>query len=222
MLAQAASATQARVDSDVATRSRADRLPAVGRDSVVVADLSTLDSAAGDLEATGIAATVTGATATVAMVAAMVTAAMVVTATATAVTGITAMVDGVMGVAGVTDTVWGYGWGSGWGGDDWWLLDDLFGLALNFTSVALNPWSPFATLGADLLGDGVQALGNLDNNNGYGNYDGNYDDQGSYGGGYSNDPGYYDNSGYTYPPYRQPYQPLCGTDYSSENPGCVQ
>jgi hypothetical protein len=120
---------------------------------------------------------------------------------------------------------WGYGWGPGWGwggGDGWWLLDDLFGLALNATSLALNPWSPFATLGADLVGDGVQALGNLDNNNN--NYGGNYgngDDQGSYGV-YSNDSGYYDNSNYTYPPYRQPYQPLCGTDFSAENPGCVQ
>jgi hypothetical protein len=102
----------------------------------------------------------------------------------------------------------------------------LFGLALNFTSTALNPWSPFATLGANLIGDGVQALGNLDNNNNYGgdygNYGGDYGDQGSYGGGYSSDPGYYDNSGYTYPPYSQQYQPLCGTDASSENPGCVQ
>jgi hypothetical protein len=119
---------------------------------------------------------------------------------------------------------WGYGWGPGWGGgwgwsDGWWFLDDLFGLALNATSLALNPWSPFATLGADLIGDGVQALGNLDNNdNGGGNYDG---DQGSFGG-YSNDPGYYDNSNYADPPYRQPYQRLCGTEYSAENPGCVQ
>jgi hypothetical protein len=112
---------------------------------------------------------------------------------------------------------WGYGWG-GWGGDGWWLLDNLFGLAVNATSYALNPWSPFATLGADLIGEGVQALGNLDNNN---NYGGDYSDQGSYGG-YSNDPGYNDNSNYTYPPYRQPDQPLCGTDYSTENPGCQQ
>jgi hypothetical protein len=93
--------------------------------------------------------------------------------------------------------------------------------------LGLNPWSPFTTLEADLLGDGVQALGNLDNNNNNyggdsGNYGGDYSDQGSYGGGYSSDPGYYDNSGYTYPPYRQQYQPLCGTDASSENPGCVQ
>jgi len=112
---------------------------------------------------------------------------------------------------------WGYGWG-GWGGDGWWLLDDLFGLALNATSYALYPWNSFATIGADLIGDGVQALGNLDDNN---NYGGGYGDQGSYGV-YSNDSGYYDNSNYTYPPYRQPYQPLCGTDYSAENPGCVQ
>ena len=63
---------------------------------------------------------------------------------------------------------WGYGWGPGWGwgwGGGWGFLDDLFGLALNATTYALNPWSPFATLGADLIGDGVQALGNLDNNN---------------------------------------------------------
>jgi hypothetical protein len=67
----------------------------------------------------------------------------------------------------------------------------------------------------------VQALGNLDNNNNYGgNYE-NGDDEGSYGV-YSNDSGYYDNSNYTYPPYRQPYQPLCGTGASSENPGCIQ
>jgi hypothetical protein len=112
---------------------------------------------------------------------------------------------------------WGYGWG-GWGGNGWWFLDDLFGLALNATSYALNPWSPFATLGANLIGDGVQALGNLDNNN---NYGGDYDDQGSYGVD-SNDSGYYDKSGYTDPPYRQPYQPLCGTEDSAENPGCVQ
>jgi len=109
----------------------------------------------------------------------------------------------------------GHGWGWGWGGDGWWFLDDLFGLALNVTSYALNPWSPFATLGADLIGDGVQALGNLNNNNNNGNYGDSY-------GVYANDPSYYDNSNYTYPPYRQPYQPLCGTDYSTENPGCVQ
>ena len=76
----------------------------------------------------------------------------------------------------------------------------MFGLALNFSSLALNPWTPFATLGADLIGDGVQALGNLDNNNNN-NYGGNYGgDQGTYGV-YANDPGYYDNSNYTYPPY---------------------
>ena len=117
---------------------------------------------------------------------------------------------------------WGYGWGPGWGwgwGGGWGFLDDLFGLALNATTYALNPWSPFATLGADLIGDGVQALGNLDNNNN--NYGGNYGDQGSYGV-YQNDPSYYDNSNYTYPPYRQPYQPLCGTEDSADNPGCVQ
>jgi hypothetical protein len=112
---------------------------------------------------------------------------------------------------------WGPGWGWGWGGGGWWFLDDLFGLALNATSYALNPWSPFATLGADLIGDGVQALGNLNNNNNGGDYG----DQGSYGV-YRNDSGYYDNSNYSYPPYRQPYQPLCGTDYSTENPGCEQ
>jgi hypothetical protein len=119
---------------------------------------------------------------------------------------------------------WGYGWGPGWGwgwGGGWGFLDDLFGLALNFSSLALNPWSPFATLGADLIGDGVQALGNLDNNNNsYGGYN-NGGDQGSYGV-YPNDPGSYNNSGYAYPPYRQPYQPLCGTDDSPDNPGCVQ
>ena len=116
---------------------------------------------------------------------------------------------------------WGYGWGPGWDrgwgwgwGGGWWFLDDLFGLALNVSSYALNPWSPFATLGADLIGDGVQALGNLNNNNGGNNGD-------SYGV-YANAPSYYDNSNYTYPPYRQPYQPLCGTDDSTENPGCVQ
>ncbi|HUE44077.1 MAG TPA: hypothetical protein VMP12_10950 [Candidatus Sulfotelmatobacter sp.] len=116
---------------------------------------------------------------------------------------------------------WGRGWG--WGSDGLWFLDDLFGLALNFSSLALNPWSPFASLGADLIGDGVQALGNLDNNNNYGGNYGNYGgDQGLYNAGYSNDPGYYDNSGYAYPPYRQPDQPLCGTDDSVENPGCIQ
>ncbi len=115
---------------------------------------------------------------------------------------------------------WGYGWGpgwGGWGGDGWWFLDDLFGLALNVTSFALNPWTPFATLGADLIGDGVQALGNLDSNN----YGGDSGDQGSYGV-YANDPGSYYNSDYTYPPYRQTYQPLCGTVDSAENPGCLQ
>jgi hypothetical protein len=100
---------------------------------------------------------------------------------------------------------YGYGWGGGWGwgsgGDGLWLLDDLFGLALNFSSLALNPWSPVATLGADLIDSGAQALGNLDNNNDQGSYN-NYQQQ--------------------YPDHRQPYPPLCGSDYSDENPGCVQ
>jgi hypothetical protein len=107
---------------------------------------------------------------------------------------------------------YGYGWGGGWGwgsgGDGLWLFDDLFGLALNFSSLALNPWSPFATLGADLIDTGVQALGNLDNNN----------DQGSYN---NYDPAPY-NYQQQYPGERQPYPPLCGSDYSDENPGCVQ
>lgn len=104
---------------------------------------------------------------------------------------------------------WGRGgWGWGWGGDGLWFLDDIFGLALNFSSLALNPWSPFATLGADLIGDGVQALGNLDNN-----------DQGSYNNNYDPSPYNYQQQ---YPDDQQSYPPLCGTDYSDENPGCVQ
>ncbi len=109
---------------------------------------------------------------------------------------------------------WGYGWGPGWGwgwGGGWGFLDDLFGLALNATTYALNPWSPFATLGADLIGDGVQALGNLDNNN----------DQGSYNNNYNYAPGPYDYQ-QQYPNDEQQYAPLCGSQYSDENPGCVQ
>jgi hypothetical protein len=105
---------------------------------------------------------------------------------------------------------WGRGgWGGGWGGDGLWFLDDLFGLALNFSSFALNPWSPFATLGADLIGDGVQALGNLDNNNGQGSYNSSYA------------PGPYDYQ-QQYSNDQQNYAPLCGSQFSDENPGCVQ
>jgi hypothetical protein len=100
----------------------------------------------------------------------------------------------------------GYGYGHfgyrGWrGGNDLWILGDLFGLALDFGRFAWSPWAPLGLVGLDLLDTGVQALSNLDNNdNGYPDYG-----------------------------YQQPYtydQPssaaLCGSDYSVENPGCNQ
>jgi len=89
------------------------------------------------------------------------------------------------------------GWygGGGWhggggygGGNDFWFLGDLFGLALNFSSLALNPWAPVGLAGWNLLDTGIQALSSLDNN----------DQQSSYN------------------------PPLCGSNYSDENPGCMQ
>jgi hypothetical protein len=88
---------------------------------------------------------------------------------------------------------YGYGgYGRGWygGGDDFWFLGDLFGLALDFGRFAITPWAPLGLVGLDLLNTGIQALGSWDDNN-----------QGSY----------YDQPGYA---------PLCGTNYSDENPGC--
>jgi hypothetical protein len=66
----------------------------------------------------------------------------------------------------------GGGWhGGGWyggggysGGNDFWFLGDLFGLALNFSSLALNPWAPVGLAGWNLLDTGIQALSSLDNN----------------------------------------------------------
>jgi hypothetical protein len=73
----------------------------------------------------------------------------------------------------------------GYGGDDLWILGDVFGLALDFTRLALSPW---AYLGWNVLDTGVTALGNFDN----------YNQPSSY------------------------HPPLCGNDYSDENPGCLQ
>ena len=94
----------------------------------------------------------------------------------------------------------GGGWhGGGWyrggygGGNDFWFLGDLFGLALNFSSLALNPWAPVGLASWNLLDTGIQALSNLNNN-----------DQS------------FDNQQSSYNP------PLCGTYDSDENPGCMQ
>ena len=96
----------------------------------------------------------------------------------------------------------GAGWrGEGWygggygGGNDFWFLGDLFGLALNFSSLALNPWTPVGLAGWNLLDTGIQALSSLDNNDQ--SLD-NSDQQSSYN------------------------PPLCGTYDSDENPGCMQ
>jgi hypothetical protein len=97
----------------------------------------------------------------------------------------------------------GGGWhGGGWyggggygGGNDFWFLGDLFGLALNFSSLALNPWAPVGLAGWNLLDTGIQALSGLENNDQ--NFDNN-DQQSSYN------------------------PPLCGTYDSEENPGCMQ
>jgi len=100
----------------------------------------------------------------------------------------------------------GYGYGrfgyrGGYGGNDLWILGDLFGLALDFGRLAWSPWAPLGLVGLDLLDTGVQALGNLDNN------DHGYPDYGYQG---------------PYPYDQQPYGPLCGSDDSLENPGCNQ
>jgi hypothetical protein len=87
----------------------------------------------------------------------------------------------------------GYGgYGRGWdgGGDDFWFLGDLFGLALDFGRFAITPWAPVGLVGLDLLNTGIQALGNWDQNS---------------------QRSYYDQPGYA---------PLCGTNFSDENPGC--
>lgn len=99
----------------------------------------------------------------------------------------------------------GLGYG-GWygGGNDLWFLGDLFGLALDFGRFAWSPWAPVGLVGWDLLNSGIQALDDQDNN-----------DQQSYQQPYLNDQ-------QTYPNDQQPYTPLCGTDYSDENPGCQQ
>jgi hypothetical protein len=55
-----------------------------------------------------------------------------------------------------------FGDGRGYGGDDLWILGDVFGLALDFTRLALSPWT---SLGWNLLDTGAAALGNLDNDN---------------------------------------------------------
>jgi hypothetical protein len=55
-----------------------------------------------------------------------------------------------------------FGDGGGYGGDDFWILGDLFGLALDFTRLA---WSPWTYLGRNLLDTGVTALSNFDNDN---------------------------------------------------------
>jgi hypothetical protein len=91
--------------------------------------------------------------------------------------------------------------GGGWygGGDGLWLLDDLFGLALNFGAFALTPWSPVASLGWNLLDTGVQSLSNLNND--------------------SQDYGYQAQS---YSDDQPSYPGLCGNYYSDENPGCLQ
>jgi hypothetical protein len=57
-----------------------------------------------------------------------------------------------------------YGGGGYGGGDDFWFLGDLFGLALNFSSLALNPWAPVGLAGWNLLDTGIQALSSFDNN----------------------------------------------------------
>jgi hypothetical protein len=95
----------------------------------------------------------------------------------------------------------GYGHrGFGFGGNDFWFLGDLFGLALDFGRFAWSPWAPVGLLGWDLLDSGIQALDGLDNNG-----------QQSY-----------TNQQQPYPDDQQPYTPLCGTYYSDENPGCQQ
>ena len=95
----------------------------------------------------------------------------------------------------------GYGHrGFGYGGNDFWFLRDLFGLALDLGGFAWSPWAPVGLLGWDLLNSGIQALDSLDNNG-----------QQSY----SNQP-------QPYPDDQQPLTPLCGAYYSDENPGCQQ
>jgi hypothetical protein len=92
----------------------------------------------------------------------------------------------------------GFGHGSyGGGGADFWVLGDLFGLALDFTRLAIFP--PFGNLGWNFFGLGLQAL------------------DPEFGG--SNDEGYGHNSG-NY--QQQAYAPLCPAYYSDENPGCAQ
>jgi hypothetical protein len=98
---------------------------------------------------------------------------------------------------------WHSGWyGDGWndGGDGFWFLNDLFGLALNFGALAITPWSPVASFGWNLLDAGVEALDNSDN----------YDQQRSdYQAQFDLDD-------------QQSYPTLCGNYYSDENPGCLQ
>jgi len=95
----------------------------------------------------------------------------------------------------------GYGHrGFGFGGNDFWFLGDLFGLALDFGRFAWSPWAPVGLLGWDLLDSGIQALDGLD----------------------SNGQQSYTNQQQPYPDDQQPYTPLCGTYYSDENPGCQQ
>jgi hypothetical protein len=55
-----------------------------------------------------------------------------------------------------------FGDGGGFGGDDLSILGDVFGLALDFTRLALSPWT---YLGWNVLDTGVAALGNFDNDN---------------------------------------------------------
>jgi hypothetical protein len=103
----------------------------------------------------------------------------------------------------------GFGYGGGWFSDpfsDFWFLGDLFGLALDIGRLAIMPAWGF--LGADLLGTGLEALGNLGDNN--------YD-TGSYG--------YYGDNSYNQRYYATRSQFLtapCGNYYSDENPGCLQ
>jgi hypothetical protein len=85
-----------------------------------------------------------------------------------------------------------YGRGGYGGRDDFWFLGDLFGLALDFGTLAFSPWSPLGFVGLDLLNTGIQAIGSFDQNNQQ-----SYEDQ-------------------------QAYAPLCGTYYSDENPGCQE
>jgi hypothetical protein len=98
---------------------------------------------------------------------------------------------------------WHSGWyGGGWndGGDGFLFLNDLFGLALHFGALAINPWSPVASFGWSLLDAGVEALDNSDN----------YDQQRSaYQAQFDLDD-------------QQSYPTLCGNYYSDENPGCLQ